>query len=205
MIRFIRYALLAGVCCLPLFTYGQANEVSLTVGGIKSYSQSGLVCEAIIVCQPPSSFFHIDTGFAIQGAVAHRLLGVGVASLDLELPFIGVPARGVSSLNNISPGDMSSLFFTPSLKVRIVPAAAISPFVSAGGGLAHYSVNSTTTNKAAFAFGGGVDFKTPLPLLRIRGEVRDVASGQPSFGPGTSTDSPRRHNLFFGAGFALRF
>lgn len=205
MNSFIRSAFVAGLCCLPLFAYGQANEVSLSLGGIKSYSQSGVVCEAIIVCVPPASFFHIDTGFAIQGAVAHRLVGAGVASLDLELPFIGVPARGVSGLGGISAGDMSSVFFTPSLKLRIAPSAGISPFVSAGGGLAHYNVNSTGTNKGAFAFGGGLDFKTPLPLLRIRGEVRDVVSGQPNFGPGTTTDSARRNNLFFGGGIALRF
>ena len=185
--------------------YCQGNEVSLTLGGIKSYSQSGLVCEAILICFPPSSSFHIDTAFAVQAALAHRLIGVGVASLDLELPVIAAPTRGVSSLNNITPGDMSSVFFTPSLRLRILPKARISPFVSAGGGLAHYNVNSTTTNKGAFAVGGGVDFRTPLPLLRLRGEVRDVASGQPNFGPGTSTDSNLRHNLFFGGGLALRF
>ena len=114
--------------------------------------------------------------------------------------------RGATSpLGGISPGNLSSLFFTPSLKLKLLPAASVSPFVSAGGGLAHFNVNSTGSNNGAFQVGGGADFKTPVPWLGIRAELRDVISGQPNFGPGTLPADSRRHNVFVGGGVVLKF
>ena len=197
--------LLVVSCMLPACVWAQKNELGFTAGGIKSSSQSGVVCEAILICQPPASFFNIDTGGAFEAVFARRLAGFGPASLHLELPVIAGPSRGTSPLGGVSPGNLSSLFFTPSLKLKLLPAASVSPFVSAGGGLAHFSVNSTGSNNGAFQVGGGADFKTPVPRLGIRAELRDVISGQPNFGPGTSSADSRRHNVFVGGGVVLKF
>src|SRR5260370_3516877 len=117
-----------------------------------------------------------------EATLSLRLIGAKAASISLELPLMGVPARTVSSSTTTLPvpRDFSSFFFTPSIRFRVLSTAGISPFVSVGGGFAHFgesklltnlatSVLSTGTNTTAFQFGGGADLKSPIPHLRFRG------------------------------------
>ena len=77
-----------------------------------------------------------------------------------------------------------------------------------GGGWAHYSLNTagTTENKGALQFGGGLDFKTGLPVLGFRAEVRDFLTGVPTFNSGFLTETGlHHHNILAGGGIVLRF
>src|SRR6185312_24363 len=109
-------------------------------------------------------------------------------------------------------GQSSHLFFlTPSAKLKIFSSAPISPWASFGGGLGHLELGQTTRNNVALQFGGGLDFRTPLPRLRARVEARDFWSGgvlQPDTfvaGGGISTLTHNQHHLLFGAGAVLAF
>jgi hypothetical protein len=94
------------------------------------------------------------------------------------------------------------------LRLKIAPIAPISPWVSVGGGWARYSLKDAnlTQNKAALQFGGGLDFKTGLPVLGFRAEVRDFLTGVPTFNSGFLTETGlHHHNILAGGGIVLRF
>jgi hypothetical protein len=94
--------------------------------------------------------------------------------------------------------------------VKFAPGFPVSPFVSIGGGWAHYNLSGPSMNKGALQFGGGVDIKTGIPLLGFRAEVRDFVTDQPDFGIVSiqTVGSPslgRRHSVLAGGGIVLRF
>jgi hypothetical protein len=84
----------------------------------------------------------------------------------------------------------------------------ISPFASVGGGFARFSGSNAPSSPAqsntagAFEFGGGIDLKTPIPLIGLRGEAREFYTGTPGF---STVSSPSRFNLFVGGGIVLKF
>ncbi|HET6936831.1 MAG TPA: hypothetical protein VFI72_18450, partial [Candidatus Angelobacter sp.] len=97
----------------------------------------------------------------------------------------------------------SNLFITPSIKLKLLPESGVSPFASAGGGWARYGNEGAAVNTWALQFGGGVDFKSFVPFLAFRAEIRDVFTG--SRLDTTSPVNPSHvHNLFIGAGLVLR-
>ena len=52
----------------------------------------------------------------------------------------------------------------------------------------------------------GLDFKTGLPLLGFRAEVRDFLTGVPTFNSGFLTQTGlHHHNILAGGGIVLRF
>jgi len=70
-----------------------------------------------------------------------------------------------------------------------------------GGGLAHFSNGSNTngTNTTgALQLAGGVDVRTPIEFIGLRGEVREFYTGTPNF-------STTQHNVFVGGGIVLKF
>jgi hypothetical protein len=220
-------ALMVSSSCL---VFGQRNEASLSLGGIFTSDQTTTSVLAITcpVTQPNcnvfSAHFQTDTGVAIEGSYAFRIIGLGVASLYAEFPVVGAPGRDVNvTFNNggiassSTPISESAIFFTPSAKLKILPKASISPFVSIGGGLAHFnaklslagSSSESSQNFGALQYGGGLDFKTPLPFIGFRVEARDYYSysviGGTSSISGTITSPQRLHHLFAGGGLVLRF
>jgi opacity protein-like surface antigen len=177
------------------------NEVALTLGGITRDSPTvnrvtlGRPCP-ITGCPPEAS--SLDTGFALNASFTRRLVNLRLIDFSLELPVIVVPSRGT----DIAASNVRTVYFTPSLKVGLNANGAISPFASIGGGFAHFSGGSTTSNlEGAFAVGGGADFKTPIPLLALRGEARYLRSGLPNVFAG----SGNINNVFFGAGVVIKF
>jgi hypothetical protein len=200
----------------------QPAEAAFVVGGSfvsDSTATFGVPC-LLPPCPASPTFInsvHTDHNVVLEGSVALRLLNAGVASLHFEVPFAGVPSQTLhlSSTPSTVFAHMSSLYVTPGFRLKIAPSAPISPYVSLGGGLAHYSLTNGTTNKGAIDYGGGLDFKTGIPLLGIRGEVRDFVSGDPNFSlanpitggqKGTSTQSGlHRHNILAGGGIVFRF
>ena len=115
---------------------------------------------------------------------------------------------------------ISSIFFTPSLKLKFLPGAPIAPFLSLGSRLAHFDASFDTTAPnptgsglisvpvntsritGAFQAGAGLDIRTPIPVLGLRVEGGEFRAGDPD--PGF-TFEPSHHNVFMGAGIVLRF
>jgi hypothetical protein len=153
----------------------------------------------------------------LEGALAFQLLNAKAASLHLDLPIAGIPSQTLR-ITTTSPATvlshMSATFITPSLKVKVFPGAPLSPFITAGGGWAHYSLTHGSNSKGAVQYGGGLDFKL-APHLGLRGEVRDFVTGDPNFNlagvitgglTASSTHSGlHRHNILAGGGVVFAF
>jgi hypothetical protein len=190
----------------------QKADVSFVVGGAfvsEDHVAPGVTCT--IPC-PLAFNFRTDTHVFYEGTGAVRLANFRVVSLHLEVPVAGIPSAPInfSGAPSGTQLKLSSVFFTPSLRVKFAPGFPISPWASIGGGWAHYNLAGSSENKGALQFGGGVDIKTGIPLLGFRAEVRDFVTGQPDFGIVSiqTVGSPslgRRHNVLAGGGIVLRF
>jgi hypothetical protein len=229
MRRNIFVAILFLLVMFSSYALAQKNEISFVAGGTFSPDTTTIVhatgVGACTITSPNCATVRrgsgIETKTGFEGTYAHRIFDLHAASFWLELPVLGVPDRQVRvppfNLATLvaPPRDFSSIFITPSLKVKFLPDAPITPFVSVGGGFAHYSsrtllevpgasaVSSTSNTTGAFQIGGGIDIKTPLPHLGFRAEVREFWSGQPTFASGAKLD--HHQNLFAGGGIVFRF
>src|SRR4051794_29445642 len=85
-----------------------------------------------------------STGFAFEGNYAAQLVHVPAVSLHLEFPVVASPSTDLSTSNLTAVKSYSSIFFTPALRLKILPGSPLSPWISAGGGLAHFGPGSTT-------------------------------------------------------------
>lgn len=223
-------AVLFFLVLLSGYAYAQKNEVAFMAGGAFSPDTTGTTGFFALhfTCEPCSPLPHttrIATRIGFEGVYGRRIVEGHVVSLYLELPVLGVPSRRLSPILTVpvfppqpfgvnAPQDFSSLFVTPSVKLKFLPNAVVAPFVSMGGGIAHFTSNtlstplpntsaSTGNTTTAFQVGGGLDIKTPVPHLGFRTEVREFWSERPDFSLGTTLD--HHHNLFAGGGIVLRF
>ena len=190
----------------------QKADVSFVAGGAfvsEDHVAPGVTCT--ITC-PLGFNFRTDTHVFYEGTGAVRLANFKLASLHLEVPVAGIPSAQVvfSETPSLNALKLSSVFVTPSLRVKFAPGFPVSPWASIGGGWAHYNLSGPSENKGALQFGGGVDIKTGIPLLGFRAEVRDFVTGQPDFGILSiqtvgSQSLGRRHNVLAGGGIVFRF
>lgn len=203
-----RFYILMAIVCLTSAAIGQKADVAFVVGGsFVSDSQQTF-------STGPGSFNSLKTDHHIflEGVPAFRLANAHVASLHLEVPIAGIPSTPVtiSTTPSAVVDHINTLFVTPSLRLKILPASPIAPWVSFGGGWARYGLDSgTRTNKGAVQYGGGLDFKV-LPLLGFRAEVRDYVTGDPNFGlgsvlAGNTSGGLHHHNVLAGGGIVLHF
>ncbi|MGZ4842971.1 MAG: hypothetical protein ACXV5J_14555 [Candidatus Angelobacter sp.] len=197
-----RFAVLLIFLFLASAGFAQQNDVAVSFGGTFSPGLTGLpICEAIPVCPTNPVSRSVDPGFSVEGAYAHRMANFRLASLHLELPVMFSTSRKTDVFGT----GFSTFFFTPSLRLNLLPSSGVSPFVSAGGGLARFKESSTSDDRGAFQVGGGLDFKTRLPLLGFRVEARDFITGRPGTPAFTTITSDHLHNLFVGGGITLHF
>jgi hypothetical protein len=126
--------------------------------------------------------------------------------LYVELPFfVNVLTDEHVGSGSVVSGVKDSLFFTPGVRYRFTPAARVSFYAVAGGGLASFgrlvqvvgpgvvNVNSRSTT-GAMDFGGGLDFRLTR-LLSLRFEGRDAVTS-------SKYDGAAHHTFFvFGVGF----
>jgi len=204
---------MAGSVC----SLAQMADAGLVAGG-SFVSDSKLVLTApcgIPLCTPVPFTETVKTGnrVFVEGVAGIRMVNALVASVHLEVPVTYVPSQSLTFTGPVgfSPVHLSSLFVTPSIRVKLLPGSSISPWGSVGGGLARYTTDAglPAINSGALQFGGGLDFKTRLPLLGFRAEVRDYVSKQPNPGVALfSVQTPSglsRHNVLVGGGIVLSF
>ncbi|MBI3649450.1 MAG: hypothetical protein HY231_00190 [Acidobacteria bacterium] len=209
--RLTRGLLMIGVALFSLLVVNvhqgiaQKREIGLLLGGLSTSDQTFRL--------PTPGSLKIRTGLTYQANYAQRLVNARVAALYFEVPFVATPSTTVQSSNVLAPRNYASIFITPGLKVKLLPAASVSPYVFAGGGYARFAESDSRsdnqpntgpkgTNRGAVDFGGGVDIKI-IPFLSLRGEVRDFYSGTPRFNL-PALDN-RQHNLLISGGFVVRF
>ena len=200
-----RFSIVMALLCLATAAVAQKADAAFVVGGSFVSDTTGTTV------LPTPTTIKTEHRIFLEGALGIRLLNAHLVSLHAELPVAGIPSQPLS-LSGV-PGTLDHLgtiFVTPGVRLKIAPIAPISPWLSVGGGWAHYSLNTAgvTQNKAAVQFGGGLDFKTGFPLLGFRAEVRDFVTGDPDFGfPSifTTKSGLHHHNVLAGGGIVLRF
>ena len=207
-----RFSILFVILCVSRFAMAQKADAAFVVG------ESFVNNSRVTFLSTPTIVNTVKTNNHIfyEGALAVRLADAKLVSLHLELPVAGIHSNNqriaiTAPLGNTTITlDTSALFITPALRLKFVPVAPISPWLSVGGGWARFSQDlGPTTNKGAIEYGGGLDFKTGLPILGFRAEVRDFVTGDPNFGFANIVTGDngglRRHNLLVGGGIVLRF
>jgi hypothetical protein len=144
-----------------------------------------------------------------------NFLNLGAVALGMELPIM----VGGAGWTQITSGSVSAesvnLAVIPGLRVRFLPVAPVTPWVSAGVGggrlarslagtrIAGTLASSTTQSVFAWDAAAGLDFK-PVTFLLFRAEVRNFHFQSPeSLASGISKQG--RNNLAFLVGIGVRF
>jgi len=196
----IRTLLTAFFFIIPLFALAQ-TETGFVVHGLFSGqpNQSGfisLICPVTGCPQPSPTADHVNAGVSFEGFVARRIVNAHLASLSIELPVLAMPNRGTNLASSFT-----TVAVTPGLRANFLPGKGVSPFLSAGGGIVHFSGDTPSATHGAGLFGGGFDFKTPLPHLGVRFEVKDLITPW----PGLFLKSGVMNNVVAGGGVVFKF
>jgi len=184
------------------------NEVGLLLGAAVTPS---------LTIGPGPAGIEFGKGLTFQATYARHLLSRASTQLSFEVPLLAAPSVDVRSSGTSVPSEYASLFITPGFRVKFAPAAALSPWLSAGGGYARFreadqrqdgapNVGRIGRNTGAVQLGGGVDIRTPLNILfpiSLRLEVRDIYSGKPTYN--ALTGGSLQHNVIFSGGFVVHF
>ena len=190
--------LFTGLC---LNAFAQKNELALVAGAKVTPSVGSGTNQT-----------NFATSFAFEANYAAQLAHVPALALHLEIPAMFTPSTDLTSSNLAALKSYSSFFITPALRLKLIPEAPFSPWISAGGGIVHFNPGSTTqggtavnthgVTKGAAQAGVGADFHPPLLPLAFRVEVRDFYTGRPDL---NALGIKVRNNILVGGGIVLRF
>ena len=202
-LKHLTVAVLLAACTLVPHASAQQNELSGLLGRT-FISDQGII---------GGTFFdnnvHFGNGLTFEANYARRVLGAGVASISVEVPFVFNWDQELRSDAVEIPKSLKMYFLTPSARLNIFSESAVSPWVSFGGGFGHFSGGSTlsgvptdSTTTGALQAGVGLDVRV-FHSFSVRGEARDFWSGVPQLN--VDTGKSRQHNYFVAAGIVWRF
>jgi hypothetical protein len=162
-------------------------------------------------------FVHSGNGLTFEVNYSRRLLGNAIYGISGEVPAVFNLDEKLNSGAPVVPADYKQIFVTPSLRVNLFPATAVSPWVSIGGGFAHFSESKNllyygtnpggSTSSGVLQAGFGLDvnpFQHRFSRFGFRLDVRDFWSGTPDL-PLADTGKTRQHNYFVGGGVIWHF
>jgi opacity protein-like surface antigen len=202
-LRMIGVVIAALVCAAS--AAAQQAELGLTVGALKTGGGN-------LAASPSDPNAHTGNSFALEADLATRFFTVGLASLYLDFPLAVTPKTNIITANALSVRSYSSLYFTPGVKLKLLPLGKVSPYLVGGVGLARLSPSDTLVNgqpaasgakvNLAYSVGGGVDVKWK-PHISLRGEVRDYNTVTPAFT--LMLFKERQNNVLISGGIVLRF
>ena len=123
------------------------------------------------------------------------------------------PLRDVSTSVTTATRDFASLYVTPGIRVKFLPASRISPYAVVGGGYGDYEASAALFNgrpnpvsrqlaRGVFDFGAGVDVRV-WRFIALRGEARDFFTGSPDYN--IATISGGQHNVVATGAIVLRW
>ena len=200
--------LLAACSLFTMSALAQKNEITGVVGRT-FVSNQGIVGSTSF---DPN--VHFGKGTTLEINYSRNFLSLPLLTLAFEVPFLWNPDQDLhAAAPSAVPQQYRSYIVAPSAKVTVFPDVAFSPWVSGGGGFAHFGESSTTdfglknpgstgTNSGVLQMGAGFDVKL-VRMLKLRLEVRDFWSGVPQLN--VNTGKSRQHNFFVGAGVVYRF
>jgi len=202
-LKHLTVAVLLAACTLVPHASAQQNELSGLLGRT-FISDQGII---------GGTFFdnnvHFGNGLTFEANYARRVLGAGIASISVEVPFVFNWDEELRSDAVEIPKSLKMYFLTPSARLNIFSESAVSPWVSFGGGFGHFSGGSTlsgvptdSTTTGALQAGVGLDVRV-FHSFSVRGEARDFWSGVPQLN--VDTGKSHQHNYFVAAGIVWRF
>jgi hypothetical protein len=206
-----RYLAIVGLLLLallpPMSVAQQKNEISGVLGH-SFISDQGVPGAAFV-----GQVVHFGKGVSFEVSYGRHLVDRRHTALALEVPLLVNADEDLSFCRNVVPEGYASYFLTPSLRANFLADTVISPWLSLGGGFAHFSPSSSLlfggpnptadgNSTAALQVGGGMDVKV-LSRLRVRAEFRDYYTGVPDLN--VNTGKSHQHNYFVGVGGVWRF
>ncbi len=189
----------------------EKNEIGVSLGRI-FISNQGI--QGATYFNP---YVRSGKGFTFELNYARHLLGNDVYAISAEAPAVFNLDEDLNSGANVVPEDYRQIFITPALRANLFPNTRVSPWLSFGGGFAHFSENNNllyggtnpgkSSTSGVLQGGFGLDARPLWGRLRrlvIRGEVRDFWSGTPDL-PLAMTGKTRQHNYLVGGGPVWHF
>ena len=162
-------------------------------------------------------FVRSGHGLTFEVNYARHLFGTDVYGISVEVPAVFNLDEHLGSGGDVVPANYKQIFVTPSVRANLFPATRVTPWVSLGAGLAHFTESSNlnyygpnpggSSTSGVLQGGIGLDvspFGRHLRHFSIRGEVRDFWSGTPDL-PSADTGKSRQHNYFVGGGVIWHF
>jgi len=204
-------AVLAVVTILGAFASAQdeKNEVTGMIGRI-FISDQGIHGPNAPAINP---FVRSGEGLTFELNYARRFLATPIFAVSGEVPAVFNLDEKLNSGGDVVPAKYKQIFVTPSARLNLFPATAVSPWVSIGGGFGHFSESKNllyyganpggSTTSGVLQIGVGLDVKV-WHRFSIRGQVRDFYSGTPDL-PLADTGKTRQHNYFVGGGVVYHF
>jgi hypothetical protein len=222
---FIRYfaAALIFIAIPHFFTLSamaqEKNEAGLQIGGIVTPSQplsAGQVLISPDGAALPNRNIALNSSLLLGAEYDRNFLRRERFTISGGVDFVASPFDvKVAPQTQNAIGQYAVLFLTPHVRVKFRPSAAFSPWVSFGGGYARFLEKAPLaatsfargTNTGTFVFGGGIDTRPVVTILKVpigfRVEVRDFYSGLPNYNQQIAGN--RQNNLAFSGGLLLRF
>jgi len=204
--RLLMTALVA-VTVLMASAFAQKNELTGIIG--RTFISDQGVKGAVNLI---SNDVHFGNAFTFEVNYGRHLMGEGFTRLTFEVPALFNLDEDLNFAANSVPSNYKSYFVTPAVRANVFATTAISPWISFGGGIGHFSPSSDlefggrspakSTTTGVFQMGLGLDVRI-LRKLSVRGEVRDFWSGTPDIT--VDTGKSRQHNFFVGGGVVWRF
>jgi hypothetical protein len=195
------------------------NEVGLVIGGIVTPSQTlspgaSLIAPSGTVL--PTRDITLDSSLTLGAEYDREFVGRQKFVIDGGIDFLASPFDvKLSQKAQNAIGEYAFIFLTPHVRVKFHPDGAFSPWLSFGGGYARFlesvppaaSSFRRGTNTGTLVFGGGIDTRTVVHVLKIpigfRIEVRDFYSGLPNYNQ--KVTAHLQNNLAFNGGLLIRF
>ena len=198
---------LMAVCTFAVQASAQNNELSGILG------RTFISHQSITGAPSFNPDLRFGKGLTFEVNYARHIANAGPLSLHLEVPFVGNPDEDLQAAQNLIPQQFSSYFVTPAARLSIFSDQAVSPWVSFGGGFAHFGESSTLrfggpnpgkrgTTTSVLQAGLGLDVRV-FHRFSLRGEVRDFWSGVPQLN--VNIGKSRQRNIFVGIGVVWHF
>jgi len=205
--QLVLFAVFAMVATMETEAAAQSNEIGGIIG------RTFISDQGVIGTGLPDSNIHFGHGLTFEANYSRRLLNAGIFGVTFEIPVVIDPSQKLHFSGLDAPKSFASFFVTPSARVSLFPSGSFSPWLSVGGGVGHFAMdsrlesgqpnpNKSGTTTGAIQFGLGLDVKI-IHSVYLRGEAREFRSGEPQLNVNTARS--RYYNLFAGAGLVWYF
>jgi opacity protein-like surface antigen len=202
------------LCAMTLAVSAAAQDEKNELGG--TFGHAFVSDQGITGATFFNPVIHSGKGWSFDVEYARRFLVTPVFGVSGEVVAMFNPDEDLNAgsvMNPVVPANYKELFVTPAARLNLFPTTGISPWISFGAGIGHFSQSSNlafgstnpgkSTTSATFQGGVGLDVRLKSRIY-LRGEARDFWSGHPDF-PLAPTGKSRQHNYFVAVGAYWRF